>query len=412
MKQFNFSPAVRTLLALFLFAALCAGCVPIAPQAASSPNPSSTAALTVSETSELSDTGEFAILFVNVGRADAAILRFGETTVLIDVGSEASIPQLIAGLNLLDVEKIDAVFLTHSHDDHVGGLSALRANYDISIVYSPLFSEKNKDGEGKIVALCEKLDLPHRELIADQRTYVTLRAYLSVLAPLALNEEDDNDNSLVFRLTYNGVTFLFAGDAQFAEEGMLLQSGADLAADVLKVGNHGNSDATSEEFARAVSPRLAIISTNTTEDADSANPRVLAALAPAQTYVTQDFRLGVLFTLGADGAPAISNPAPESDAPRVRIASLDAEKQTITLANDGETSADLSGCLLFCDRSGAALRFPQGTRLDSGESLTVSGESGGGAFVFFDEKKPLSKKKEDVVSLYGVYGALLSSGID
>jgi hypothetical protein len=50
---------------------------------------------------QLSTENAFEILYVNVGKADAAILRFGETAVLIDTGSAESAPQLIAGLNTL-----------------------------------------------------------------------------------------------------------------------------------------------------------------------------------------------------------------------------------------------------------------------------------------------------------------------
>ena len=76
---------------------------------------------------ELLPGGEtFAMLFVSVGKADACILRFGDAVVLIDTGSESSVPQLIAGLNALNVTKIDAVFITHSHSDHIGGLERAR----------------------------------------------------------------------------------------------------------------------------------------------------------------------------------------------------------------------------------------------------------------------------------------------
>ena len=67
--------------------------------------------------------------YVNVGKADAAILRFGDTAVLIDTGSAESAPQLIAGLNAMGVDQISAVFITHSHSDHLGGLDALSANF-------------------------------------------------------------------------------------------------------------------------------------------------------------------------------------------------------------------------------------------------------------------------------------------
>ena len=109
---------------------------------------------------------DFAILFVNVGKADAAILRFGDTAVLIDTGSAESTPQLIAGLNTLGIEQVSAVFITHSHSDHIGGLDALSANYDVPMVYSPFYSEADKNGKGKIVKRAEKLALPHQELMA------------------------------------------------------------------------------------------------------------------------------------------------------------------------------------------------------------------------------------------------------
>lgn len=363
------------------------------------------------ESAALPETDEFSILFVNVGRADAAILRFGETCVLIDTGSQNSASQLIAGLNLLNIARIDAVFLTHSHADHTGGLNALAANYDIPMVYSPLFSEQNKDGIGKIVKLCQKLGLNHAELTAGQTITVAEAVAFSVLGPLAFNE-DDNDNSLILRFSYEETSFLFVGDAQFGEEQTLLDFGTGLNSDVLKVGNHGNPDATGEDFARAVSPAFAVISTDTDVDRDSANERVLTALEPARVFVTQDYPLGVLLTLDEAGKPVITNPSRPAYTSPVVISSIDAKKQTITLSNPSGEKIDLSGCMLTCGRSGAVLRFPEGTLLAAGTLLTVSGSEGGGAIVFAGDDKPLSKKKQNTVTLYSPYGEALSTRSD
>ncbi len=357
----------------------------------------------------LPDVSEFSVLFGNVGRADATILRFGDVTVLIDTGSEESAPQLIAGLNLLGVSKIDALFLTHSHSDHIGGLDAINANYAVSMVYSPFFSEQTKDGEGKIVKRCEKLSLPHKALIAGESVAVTDDVSFSVLGPVELNEDDDNDNSLVLRFTVQNTTFLFAGDMQFAEEDTLLAADADLSADVLKVGNHGNPDATGKLFAATVSPSLAVISTDTSVDTDSANSRVRALLSSANVYVTEDFPLGVLLTLDDNANPIITNPIQPEDSLQVALFALEPDSQLLTLLNYGDTPVDLSGCILYSERSGAVLRIPDGTLLAPDATLTISGSEGDGDLRFSDEKKPFSKKKENTVIVYSPLGAEIST---
>ena len=417
IKQRN---PLRTALAVLLALFVLSGCAPAAPAAEDSSSEQTAPAATiqnivapsnvktlppVSIADGLPGKEGFAVLFVNVGKADAAILRFGETTVLIDTGSAESAPQLFAGLNALNVSTIDAVFITHSHSDHLGGLDALAANYDIPVVYSPFYSEPDKNGVGKIVKRAEKLGLSHQELQAGQTVPITADVSFFVVGPLSLNEEDDNDNSLVLRFSYRGRTFLFAGDMQFAEEATLIDSGANLKADVLKVGNHGNPDATGSDFASLVSPSFTVISTNTQGDPDSANTRVTGALSASTVFLTQAFPLGVLLTF--DGANTLlpSNPARNDTALNVAIRSIDTQQQTVTLENNGSLDADLTGSILFSVRSDALLRFPEGTILPAGETLSVGA---GGAFTFPGEDKPLSKKKANTVTLYDAYGTRLS----
>ena len=273
------------------------------------------------------------------------------------------------------------------------------------MVYYPFFSEQDKNGVGKIVKRAEKLGLPQTELRAGDTVPVADGVTFRVLGPLSLNNDDDNENSLVLQFTYGGKTFLFAGDMQFLEEQAIIDSGASLKSDVLKVGNHGNPDATGDDFGAVVSPDFAVISTNTAVDADSANPRVYAALPQATIAVTQNFPIGVLLAMDDSGTVTLKNPARNKSNAPITVDSFDNSAQTITLVNSGSASFDLSGMILYSSRSDATLRFPEGTALAAGGSLVVGAEE---LYSFSGEDKPLSKKKNNTVMLYDRFGSLLS----
>ena len=181
----------------------------------------------------------------------------------------------------------------------------------------------------------------------------------------------------------------------------------ELAADVLKVGNHGNPDATGEAFGAAVSPRYAVIPTDRSVDANSANARVIAALGDAEVIVTDETEAGVLITVAADGTLRVSEPRAAAQAFALSIVSVDRGNQTAVIKNNG-ADADISGCMLFSERGGELFRFPGGTILPGGQTVTVSGEGGGGEFRWTGEAKPWNTKKDDAALLYDPLGNLLS----
>jgi len=250
------------------------------------------------------------VMFVNAGRADATLIQIDGISYLIDTGDKNSAASIFAAMSVLDVQNIKAVFLTHTHNDHIGGMEALAKRYKVETLYSARITEKKKDRNSIIEEMAKKLSMPHIELEAGDTVELVPDVEFDVLGPLEYSKDDDNDNSLVLKLSINGKTFLFTGDMQFAEEKTLLEAGVDLSADVLKVGNHGNPDATSKKFASAVSPDIAIISTDTTADNDSANQKVFMALQGADIFVTQDYLYGILATFDENGEIKISDPRP------------------------------------------------------------------------------------------------------
>lgn len=237
------------------------------------------------------------VLFINAQKGDAALICAAGNYYIIDTGRKENAAELAALLKEYGAQTLEGAFLTHCHDDHTGGLKTLAEELTIKKAYRAEFAEENKKGKVKLDKKFEKYGLESAVLCAGDKIELGGGAYLRVLAPLELNEDDDNDNSLVFMLCANGHNVLFTGDMQFAEERTLLEAGADIKADVIKVGNHGNPDATSEEFAQAVGASAAVISTNTLHDTDSANARVIAALGDAQIFITQNDPVGIMLRL-------------------------------------------------------------------------------------------------------------------
>jgi competence protein ComEC len=72
-------------------------------------------------------------------------------------------------------------------------------------------------------------------------------------------EKKLNFSSIVSRLTYGKTKFLFTGDIEKESEQELVEGGADISADVLKVAHHGSKTSSTEEFVRSVNPKVAVI---------------------------------------------------------------------------------------------------------------------------------------------------------
>ncbi len=337
-----------------------------------------------------------AVTVANVGYGDAILVQLGEQNFLIDTGAKKAGIQLLRALAMRGVEQLDGVFLTHTHSDHIGGMETVAQRYEIGTIYAAEITQDRK----KIDKLADELGLNLERLTAGDKVQTASGAAFEVLGPIAFNADDDNDNSLVLRLKAGGLTWLFTGDMQFDEEISLMNAGIDLKTDVLKVGNHGNPDATSGAFGKAVSPKAAVISTSTVEDDDSANPRVLSALMDADIYITQDYGLGVLMT-AENGVLSVTDPQPPAAPDSVSIA-IDAKEQTATLTASADL--DLSGWFIYSEKGNELFVFPQNTKLEAGKPLIVACRGGAGHLIW-DDKKVWSDKDGEAGVLYTSGGA-------
>lgn len=197
--------------------------------------------------------------FVNVGQGDSIIIKKGTEALIIDGGPNSYEDELCKYIKSIGIDRFKYVFATHAHEDHIGGIDKVISNFEVEKVIFPKTISTTKTYErfiDSVIAKNLKLTVP----IVGEKYVLDQDVILEILAPNSEEYEEQNNYSIVLKLTYNNVSYLFTGDAEILSENEMLENNLNLKADVLKVGHHGSSTATSAKFLDEVSPKYAIIS--------------------------------------------------------------------------------------------------------------------------------------------------------
>jgi competence protein ComEC len=229
------------------------------------------------------------VTFFDVGQGDSILIQTPTgQTMLIDGGPDRSILADLGRALPFYSRQIEIVVLTHPHADHVIGLNEVLQRYDVStIVYADIeydapeytaWQEMVRDSGATVIAPRRGLRLQLGE------------ATFTILHPLddiaGQYYDDANDSSVVGRLEYHDVSFLFTGDAPVAiEEKLLVEYPDTLDSDVLKVGHHGSRYSSSVDFLRAVSPQFAVIQSGAGNSFGHPHELVLRRLGSVGTEV-------------------------------------------------------------------------------------------------------------------------------
>ncbi|HVZ87461.1 MAG TPA: ComEC/Rec2 family competence protein [Polyangia bacterium] len=243
--------------------------------------------------------------FIAVGQGDAALITSpAGKTVLIDGGPHESEADLVAFLHRRHTGPIDLVLLTHRHADHLGGLAAVVRSIGARMFMDATFPHPSP----AYAELLETLQAAHVSVHnAERGRTVDLGggAILTLLGPpepaITGSRSDVNANSVVARLDFGRVGFLFAGDAEAKTEDWLLRAGLPLRAQVLKVAHHGSRYSSTARFLRAVRPSLAVISVGARNDYGHPAERTIEALGRLPAQVLRTDRDGTI-TVESDGA--------------------------------------------------------------------------------------------------------------
>lgn len=204
--------------------------------------------------------GTLEVHVIDVGNADALLVRQEDKAMLIDAGERGDGDEILDYLSSRGVERLDLVIATHPHADHIGGMADVIREVEIGEFLIAYMPEEDTPTTAVYLDMLEALvdrDVTVTEAVAGD-IYALGTAELTVLAPLT-EDDDPNAMSVVTRLSFGENRFLFMGDAEREVERQILQSGRPVSADVLKVGHHGSNTGTHDKFLERVSPDYAIL---------------------------------------------------------------------------------------------------------------------------------------------------------
>lgn len=199
----------------------------------------------------------FHILFLNAGKADCALLVSGNEAVLLDTGEEGFSARIMQAMHYFGLDRLKAVLITHPHKDHIGSLAEVLSKVPVEQVYQNGETEKSRVYKRAQEVIVQR-NIPSSVLQRGDSFFVG-EARVEVIGPVRTDYREENDRSLVLRITCRNQVFLLGADMESEAEKDLLFAEEDLSAAVLKVAHHGKKDSTSLEFLQRVGCTYALI---------------------------------------------------------------------------------------------------------------------------------------------------------
>ncbi len=201
------------------------------------------------------------VTFIDVGQGDSCLIQTpGGKNILIDGGYPNQGWKIVSLLSGRGIRKIDCVVATHPDMDHIGGLIAVLNRFEIGEVLDIGHPHTTRTYEDFLKTI-EKKNISYRIMRRGDVLDWGEEVSVQVLNPPEELHKGKNNNSIVLRLVYGKISFLFTGDIEKRAEKELVNTyHKNLRTTILKCPHHGSRHSSTFRFLEEVRPEVVVIS--------------------------------------------------------------------------------------------------------------------------------------------------------
>jgi competence protein ComEC len=240
---------------------------------------------------------ELRVTHLNVGQGDAAVVELPNgRTLLIDAGGTAT-GEFDTGESIVapflrsrKILKVEYLVVTHPRIDHYGGMRAIVEEFSPEEFWSSAARGQTSRFDDLETAL-KRANVARVELNDRQPCREIGAVKLCVLYPPV---NGSADGSLVMRLDFGALRYLFTGDIERRDEALLLARPEDIRSTIIKVPRHGSATASTREFIEAVRPRFAIVSAGARSRAEARREEVAERYRQADSEILRTYEDGAI----------------------------------------------------------------------------------------------------------------------
>lgn len=205
--------------------------------------------------------GKLEMHTIDVGQGDSILLLQGNKVMLVDCGPKAQGKKVVNYLKDLGIKKIDILIGTHPHEDHMGGMAEVINNFDIGVLYTSDFTNKEitTNYYMKFLDAVENKNV-NWEIKKTNDKFEFGEADVTVLAPSKDEYDNTNNYSLALMVSFGETDIMLTGDAEKSIEEEILKLNYDIECEIMKAGHHGSDTSNTDKFLKKVNPSYIIIS--------------------------------------------------------------------------------------------------------------------------------------------------------